>query len=251
MYRLGLDLGSSYSKGVLVDQGDEIVETFAVKTGYSFHDAAEKLLEKLGKHGSYETPIDACGYGRDQLEIEYRPHSEIIALARAVYRLEKRAATIIDIGGQDTKYIKLTADGRVDSFKLNRKCAAGTGSFLEEIAFRLNVEPESFDELARQAEKPVQLNSYCTVFAVSEIVGLIKQGVKMPELAAGIYRSIVERVSEIGLMENEVILTGGIPEKHPALLDEFKKIHPRVKSPRRAQFMAAYGCVLKEEISDD
>ncbi len=244
MYKLGLDLGSSYTKGVLVDADNKIIDYMSVKTGYDFQRAAKKVIDKFAANHEIEYPVYTCGYGREQLSIEFIADSEIIALAKAVFDKYKRATVVIDIGGQDTKYIKIAENGTVDKFKLNRKCAAGTGSFLEEIAFRLDIPAEDFNELAEQATEKVKLNSYCTVFAISEIVGLIKKGSSLANIVLGVYNSIIDRALEMAPIEDSLILTGGIPENHPAIVELFKKINPNTIIPEKAQFLAAYGSIL-------
>ncbi|HDL18067.1 MAG TPA: ATPase [Bacteroidetes bacterium] len=244
MHRIGLDLGTSYSKGVLVTSDNRIAAYLAVKTGYDFKSAAKKIIDFLSEKNEIEYPIYSCGYGREQIDGAYLANSEITALARAVFAKYQQALEVIDIGGQDTKYIRISATGRVEKFKLNRKCAAGTGAFLEEIAFRLDIVPEKFDELAGQATESIKLNSYCTVFAVSEILGLIKQGISLPNIILGIYNSIIKRCEEMAPLQNALVLTGGIPDKHAKIVQLFKEIYPGTTSPDLSQFLAAYGCVL-------
>lgn len=244
MYQLGLDLGSSYTKGVLVADHDELIECVAVKTGYSFSNAFEKIWAKFSPQYQIESPVYSCGYGREQLPIPFVATSEIIALAQAVFRLYRRAVSVLDIGGQDTKFIKIKDDGTIASFKLNRKCAAGTGSFLEEIAYKLDIAPESLNNLAEQATEEVRISSFCTVFAISEIVGMLKNGIALPNIALGVYQSIVNRAMELAPLQDSLVLTGGIPQKHPVLVQIFKKKFPHTESPHNAQFLAAYGAVL-------
>jgi predicted CoA-substrate-specific enzyme activase len=244
MHRLGIDLGSSYTKGVLVDDQDRMVETYCVKSGYNFNNAAAKIISHFSKTHEIEYPIYTCGYGREQIQASYISNSELIALSRAVYEVYKGACSIIDIGGQDTKFIKVNALGQVDKFKMNRKCAAGTGSFLEEIAFRLDVTPAEFTTFAAEATSEVKINSFCTVFAISEIIGLIKNGATLPNIILGIYNSIILRSFELSQVENLLVITGGLPAMHPTIVTLFKQTYPNTDSPEHSQFLAAYGCVL-------
>jgi len=247
VYRIGLDLGTSYTKGVLVDSERRMVDQLAVKTGYDFKTASNQIIDYFSRQHEIEYPVYSCGYGREQLEVAHIANSEITALARAAFDKYQHALEVIDIGGQDTKYVRISATGQVEKFKLNRKCAAGTGAFIEEIAFRLGIAPEQFDELARQATETIKLNSYCTVFAVSEILGLIKQGTSLPNIVLGIYHSIIRRCEEMAPLQRALVLTGGIPDKHPKIVQLFKELHPGTTSPDRSQFLAAYGCVLLNE----
>jgi predicted CoA-substrate-specific enzyme activase len=244
MYRLGIDLGSSYTKGVLVDDNNRMADFLCVKSGYNFNNASAKIIAHFSEKYEIEYPVYTCGYGREQVRAPFVTNSELIALARAVHELYKCACSIIDIGGQDTKFIQVNALGQVDKFKMNRKCAAGTGSFLEEIAFRLDVTPEEFTELALEATQEVKINSFCTVFAISEIIGMIKNGATLPNIIIGIYNSIILRSIEMSLVEDHLVITGGLPAMHPTIVTLFKERYPDSDSPERSQFLAAYGCVL-------
>lgn len=244
MIRLGLDLGSSYTKGVLVDDAGAVVDRLAVKTGYDFLGASRQVIEALSRGREISSPVFSCGYGREQVARPFVACSEVIALARAAFERYRRAAVVLDIGGQDTKFIRITDAGTIDTFKLNRKCAAGTGSFLEEIAFRLGVPPSDFNALAGEATEEIRIGSFCTVFAISEIIGLIKKGASLPNIVLGVYGCIVERAAELAPLEGPVVLTGGVPATHPAIVALFRKMHPDAECPEDAQFLAAHGSVL-------
>lgn len=244
MYKIGIDLGSSFTKGVLVGANGKIISSHIVKTGFDFNKAAKKIIEKLSEKYTVEYPVYTCGYGREQIDAASIANSEITALAKAVYTFYQKKCSVIDIGGQDTKFVKITEDGKVDKFKVNRKCAAGTGSFLEEIAYRMDVPPEEFRDIAEQATDNVKINSYCTVFAVSEIIGMIKNGATLPNIILGIYNSIIDRCMEMTLFDELLIITGGIPVNHPMILTLFQQRYPNCESPENSQLMAAWGSVL-------
>ncbi len=244
MYRLGLDLGSSYTKGVVVGENNRMVGYHCVKSGYNFGKAAKKIIDHFSATYELQYPVYTCGYGREQPEVDFVSNSELIALSKSVYNIYKKKCSVIDIGGQDTKYIEINEHGQVDKFKMNRKCAAGTGSFLEEIAFRLDVTPAEFTKLAAQATRELKINSYCTVFAISEIIGMIKNGASLPDIIIGIYNSIIMRSLEMSRIEDFLVITGGLPDNHPMIVDMFKKVFADSASPEHSQFLAAYGCVL-------
>jgi predicted CoA-substrate-specific enzyme activase len=244
MHRIGIDLGSSYTKGVLVDDNNNIIDYHLVKTGFDFKKASKKIIDKFSENNEISYPVYTCGYGREQVKVPFVSNSEIIALAKAVFEKYKQKCSVIDIGGQDTKFVKINEQGQVDKFKMNRKCAAGTGSFIEEIAFRLDVSALEFNNIAKEATKKIKINSYCTVFAVSEIIGRIKQGTSLPDLILGIYHSIIDRCIELSPLEDYLIITGGIPDNHPMIIDIFKEKFAIADSPAKSQFLAAYGCVL-------
>jgi (R)-2-hydroxyacyl-CoA dehydratese activating ATPase len=244
MYRLGIDLGSSYTKGVVVDENNQMINDYCLKTGYNFNKSAKKIIDKFSEQYEIQYPVYTCGYGREQLEAGFVSNSEIIALSKAVYNIYKQKCSIIDIGGQDTKFIQINDLGQVEKFKMNRKCAAGTGSFLEEIAFRLDISPAEFNELAEQATSEVKINSFCTVFAVSEIISMIKNGISLPNIIIGIYNSIIIRCTELSPVEDFLVITGGLPDKHPMIVRLFANKFKNSDSPEHSQFLAAYGCVL-------
>ena len=244
MFKLGLDLGSSYSKGVIVDENNAIVDFYLVKTGFDYKKATDKIIKWFSKKYEIEFPIYTCGYGREEIDQPHLANSEIIALSTAVFSIYKRKCAVIDIGGQDTKYIKINDQGQVDKFRMNRKCAAGTGSFIEEIAFRMDILPPEFSRLALESTQEVKINSYCTVFAVSEIVGMVKKGIVIPDIINGIYNSIISRCTELSPVEDFLIITGGVPDNHPAIVSLFKKTFKESDSPANSQFLAAFGCVL-------
>ena len=244
MLKVGIDLGSSYTKGVLVDENNNILDYHLVKTGFDFNKASKKILDRFSEKYEIAYPIYTCGYGREQLKVPSVANSEITALAKAVFFKYNRACSVIDIGGQDTKYVKVNDFGNVDRFKMNRKCAAGTGSFIEEIAFRLDVTAIEFNDIAEEATEEVKVNSFCTVFAVSEIIGRIKQGTSLPNLVLGIYHSVIDRCFELAQAEEFLVITGGIPDNHPLIIKLFKEKFNNTESPEKSQFLAAFGSVL-------
>ena len=244
MYKVGIDLGSSYTKGVLVDENNTVLDYHLVKTGFDFNKASKKILDRFSEKYEIQYPVYTCGYGREQLKVPVVSNSEITALAKAVYQKYGRPCSVIDIGGQDTKYVKVNDSGNVDRFKMNRKCAAGTGSFIEEIAYRLDVTAVEFNDIAEVATEEIKINSFCTVFAVSEIIGKIKQGTSLPNLILGIYHSVIDRCFELSHVEDLLVITGGIPDNHPMIVRLFKEKFVNTVSPEKSQFLAAWGSVL-------
>jgi (R)-2-hydroxyacyl-CoA dehydratese activating ATPase len=216
-----------------------------VRTGYDFRKAARIVIDRLSSRHVIAGPVCTCGYGREQIEVPFAPCSEVVALSRAVYERLGRPVAVLDIGGQDTKFVEVAADGSIARFKLNRKCAAGTGSFLEEMAFRLDVEAAEFGALAREATSPVEINSFCTVFAGSEIIGMLRDGVPLPDIVMGLYRSVVRRALELSASTCDLFLTGGVAARHPIIVELLAEQLGSVTSCDGAQFLAAYGSVLE------
>jgi predicted CoA-substrate-specific enzyme activase len=153
--------------------------------------------------------------------------------------------TIVDIGGQDNKIIVLADSGDRRNFKMNRKCAAGTGAFLDEIAGQLNTPLESLDELARQATGNIELGSFCTVFSKTELLRLIAQGTSLPEMAKAAYRSVVKRILEMDPLTGSVLMTGGVVAHNPIIVELVADALGReVLVPNHPQFTGALGAAL-------
>jgi predicted CoA-substrate-specific enzyme activase len=153
--------------------------------------------------------------------------------------------TIIDIGGQDNKIIKLDEQGRRINFKMNRKCAAGTGAFLEEMSLRLDIPISDMDSLARNSENMVELGSYCTVFSATEVLEKIRQGKKVPDIIKGLFFSVAKRVLEMDTLTDTVVMTGGVVAHNPYLVTMVEEITSnQILVPKFPQLTGAVGAAL-------
>ena len=153
--------------------------------------------------------------------------------------------TIIDIGGQDNKVIKVDEQGRRVSFKMNRKCAAGTGAFLEEMSMRLDIPLEDLDGLASSAEQMVELGSYCTVFSATEVLEKIRQGKKIPDIVKGLFFSVIKRILEMDTLTDKVVMTGGVVAHNPYLKKMVEEMTGReILVPEFPQLTGAVGAAL-------
>ncbi|MDY0004847.1 MAG: acyl-CoA dehydratase activase, partial [Polyangia bacterium] len=216
----GLDVGSGYSKAVLLGAGAEVLGRGVAPTGHDFAAAADKALsqalEEAGATREALGAVMATGYGRANVPLATATRTEIDCHARGAYHHVRRAITVVDIGGQDNKVIRLDARGRRMDFSMNRKCAAGTGAFLEELAFWLRIEPGEMARLAeRSTSSEVRIGSYCTVFARTEVLARLREGAKVEDLARAAYESVARRVLETRAMTGEVALTGGVVAHNP------------------------------------
>jgi predicted CoA-substrate-specific enzyme activase len=171
--------------------------------------------------------------------------TEIACHAKGVHHVTKRASTVLDIGGQDSKVIRVSETGRVEDFKMNRKCAAGTGAFLEEMSRRMGLSLDQIAVLADQTDVAAPVSAFCTVFAGSEILAAAKKGTPKAAIARGIYSAIVERVLSLAALSGTVILTGGIAAYHPVfgrLLAD--KMEGTLFIPPLPQYIGALGAAL-------
>ena len=152
---------------------------------------------------------------------------------------------IVDIGGQDNKVIRVEADGERRNFRMNRKCAAGTGSFLEEMALRLGIGIAELDGLAARATEDLELGSFCTVFAGTELLTLIRAGKRPADLARAGYRSLIKRVLEMDVLRGTVVTTGGVFAHHPTMVRLLEDALGRsVIVPPHPQEIGAFGAAL-------
>jgi predicted CoA-substrate-specific enzyme activase len=246
----GIDAGSSATKCVLIDDGGSLVGSGVMASGLSYEEAAACVLdESLREAGATAGDIGACiatGYGRDWVPGATRKLTEITCHARGAREWYPRVRNIIDIGGQDTKVIRLDVTGQISDYRMNAKCAAGTGTFLESIAIKLGMTLPELDALAATSESHTVINSYCTVFAGTEVLECIKAGEDPADIARGLFRSIASRLFEmIASHDGPVAATGGVVahcESMQVALNEV--LDDEVLLPPLPQFAGAYGAAL-------
>jgi len=247
----GIDVGSSFTKVVLLDPAKNIYGSDIRFSGTNLRIAAEHGLHTALQHNNLDSRIKrivATGFGRKNVVIDNQNISAITEIScnakAAQFYYPNKALSIIDIGGQDTKIIK-TRDGKRISFKMNRKCAAGTGMFLEELALKLRVQPTDLNSLASESSNPNSISSYCTVFAATEILSRIREGAALEDMVRGAFHSVVKRVMEIDVLENEVVLTGGVIAHNPTIVEIFEEELGRsVFVPPFPQLFVALGAAL-------
>jgi (R)-2-hydroxyacyl-CoA dehydratese activating ATPase len=212
-YFAGVDIGSTMTKVVIL--GDGVVASLIGPTGAEHRKLANRVMEEAltsaGLHFSDLTYVVATGYGRINVPFADKQVTEITCHAKGLASLLPTARTIVDIGGQDSKGIKIL-NGKVTSFVMNDKCAAGTGRFLEIIADSLGVPLDKLGEVSRSAEKPAAISSTCTVFAEHEVISQLATGESVPNLIAGVHDAIATRVYAMVAklkIEPDVAITGG------------------------------------------
>ncbi len=215
---VGLDIGSTTTKAALAGDG-RILGHAVAATGAKCRRAAQAVLgEALDAAGRDASDIEytlSTGYGRRLVESADSTVSEITANATGAQYLTRGGAparTIIDIGGQDSKAISLDSDGTVRNFAMNDKCAAGTGRFLEVMARILEVDLDQLGPLSLQSTEKVTISSICTVFAETEVISLLAQARQVPDILAGVHRSVAKRIGDlargVGVVE-PVFFDGG------------------------------------------
>ena len=252
MITAGIDIGSTTAKAVVLGKGDTC--EFALQpTGIDITSVSRQVLEEAcTKAGQYFEDLErivATGYGRISIPFASATITEITCNAAGVHYLYPQASLVVDIGGQDSKVIKMDGQGRVMQFAMNDKCAAGTGKFLEVAAQTLGVPVGEIGELALQSQNKVTISSTCTVFAQTEIVSLIARQTNKEDIAAGLHESIVSRV--YGLISSvhpepqaEVVLTGGVA-RNVAIVQLLQRMLGRtITVPDNPQIVTALGAAL-------
>ncbi len=251
MLTLGIDIGSLSTDAVLINEKKEIVAYEVIATGASSKKACDKIFTHILDTAKLEAKdlayIVATGYGRIKVPFANEVVTEITCHAKGANHFFPDARTVIDIGGQDSKAIKLDAKGNVIDFSMNDKCAAGTGRFLEVMARTLEIELDDMGELSLKGKDNVSISSLCTVFAESEVVSLIGADHKTPDICKALHVSIAKRVSaqakRVGL-EDTVVMTGGVAKNIGVVRELEKKLLCSIKMPDEPQIIGALGAAL-------
>ena len=245
----GIDVGASTTKAVIINESKEILGYLVLNSGADFKSAAERAFKKSREKSKIKIPeecvVFATGYGRRNVPFANKIKTEISCHAKGSYFYFPHAHTLIDIGGQDSKIIKVNESGRRTGFKMNRKCAAGTGAFLEEIANRLQINIGKLNELAKKSERNIQIGSYCTVFTATEILTRIREGVEVKDLVKGIFGSVLKRALEMDPLDGNIVMSGGVVAYNPFLVEMFeKKLGRKIFVPPLPQLTGAFGAAI-------
>ncbi len=254
MYYLGLDLGSLSCDAVLIDEQGDIVAAAVVPTGARNLEAIERakaeVLSAAGIGADAVRATVSTGYGRDRVADRLAAVTEITCHARGILALRADTRVLIDIGGQDSKVIRIDSQGRVEDFAMNDKCAAGTGRFLEAMARALQVDIEQLSDLDHGAMQNITLSSMCTVFAESEVVSLIADGTAVNEIVKGLNRSIASRTASLvkrvcpDLNGYPVAMSGGVAHNNGVVRALGEVLQCEVTVPDRPDAIGALGAAL-------
>ncbi len=219
-YYLGIDVGSLSCDAVIIDDSEQVVAWSVVPTGARNIEAIarvrDEVLRGAGVAADRLGGLIATGYGRNRVEGRAGAVTEITCHARGARARLPGVDVLVDIGGQDSKAIRMGPDGKVTRFAMNDKCAAGTGRFLEAMARALEVDIGELGDMDVGASGDVTLSSMCTVFAESEVVSLIAEGAEIPEIVFGLHRAIASRTRALvrrvatDLTGLSVAMSGGV-----------------------------------------
>ncbi|MCC6608141.1 MAG: 2-hydroxyglutaryl-CoA dehydratase [Burkholderiales bacterium] len=217
LYVAGIDIGSTYTKAILLNERREVVGTAVRRTGFKLAQASEaafaELLENAGVDRAAVSYVATTGYGRYTVPFRHAQVTELTAHAQAAVHLFPDTRTILDVGGQDIKAIRIDAEGRVKAFRLNDKCAAGTGAFLEKTARYLGITTDEIGPYAMRSTSPKQISSVCAVFAESEVINHLSNGIPAEDIMMGAMVALggraIQLMRRVGI-EPGYMLTGGM-----------------------------------------
>ena len=247
---MGVDAGSTASKCVVVDANGDIAATGLYGAGAGTvgpQRAMESALSELGIAADDVACSCATGYGRHLMESFDMQMSELSCHAKGAAKLFPGVRTIVDIGGQDAKVLCVSESGMLESFVMNDKCAAGTGRFLDVMASIFECTVSDLSMYDAQANEVLPISSTCTVFAESEDISKLSQGLPIPDIVAGIHTSVVERT--YGLMRRAgiqplIAMTGGVALNEGLRNRLAERAGHQILTSPLAQFNGAFGAAL-------
>ena len=250
-YAAGVDVGSTQTKAVIIDESRKIVSRSLIDTGANVVAAAENSYAEALKGGKIlEDEIEyiiGTGYGRYRVTFGNSQVTEISCHGRGAVHLFPDTRTVIDMGGQDTKAIAVNAEGEIVDFCMNDKCAAGTGRFLQAAAAALDIPLDDLGPLSLQGQKPVKISTTCTVFAESEVLAWIGKGKKIEDVLWGVHQSIATR--SVGLLrrvgiEDEITFTGGVSLNEGMVKAIEERLERRLNLSADSHYTGALGAAM-------
>jgi len=250
MITAGIDIGSITAKAALFNN-DHILGSRVIFTGYNAKKAGRTVLDEtlaaLNMAASDIHTIVSTGYGRNTVDFADKAITEITCHGAGAHFIDPEVRTIIDVGGQDSKVVRINEAGKVVDFAMNDKCAAGTGRFLEVMARAMEVELDEFGDIFLKSRNPAKISSICTVFAESEVISLIAKGETRENIIAGIHESVAARVSalakRVGVVD-PVMMTGGVAKNIGAVRALENKLDTKIRVSEYAQLNGAIGAAI-------
>lgn len=250
-YAAGVDVGSTQTKAIIINEDNKIIGRSLVDTGANVVMAAEKSYQQaLDDNNIREEEIEyvvGTGYGRYRVTFGNTQVTEISCHARGAVHMFPKTITVVDMGGQDTKAIRVSPTGEIVDFCMNDKCAAGTGRFLGAASTALDIPIDELGPTALKAQKPIRISTTCTVFAESEVLSWLGKGKKIEDILWGVHQSIASRSA--GLMrrvgvEEEVTFTGGVAKNVGMIKALEERLEVKLNVSEESHYMGALGAAL-------
>lgn len=252
-YYAGIDSGSTSTELVIFDENKNIVKAVMVRTGANAQAGAQKALDEAQIGLDEIKTVTATGYGRKNIDFANEDVTEITCHARGARFLYPEARYIIDIGGQDSKFITLDENGNVASFVMNDKCAAGTGRFLENMAKALEISMEQMANDGLKFGEDISISNMCTVFAESEVISLISENKKIADIIHGLNKSVAIKTKALAskaLGADGVMMTGGVANNKGVVTELEKQLNTKIFISDKPEFCGAIGAGLFAVDSD-
>lgn len=252
MFFAGIDVGSRYLKVVLINEAKNIFGKKSAVSGFDNNSIAKSLLSDVCDSLKVSIKdierIGVTGSGKNTIDFGSKEYSEVLSAVKAVYFLNQEVRTIIEVGAEESRAIKINKEGKVIDIAVNEKCAAGTGTFVELMARTLEIGLKDFGELSLESEKRIPMNAQCIVFAESEVVSLIHSGTDRKDIARAIHDAIANRIASMARrvkIEPEVALVGGLG-KNPGFVFSLKNTLEldNLFIPENPEFIGAFGSAL-------
>lgn len=250
MFTMGIDIGSTSSKAVILEDGIRVAARKVIEAGIGSEGPDRVFADALSEAGITReeiTRVMATDYGRMTFPGADDQASELSCHGKGIHYLIPEARVVIDIGGQDAKVMQINERGALLNFVMNDKCAAGTGRFLDVMAGILSVQTSELAELAAKAEEPLSISSVCTVFAESEVISHLAAGATRSDVAAGIHQSVAKRVAGLGNrigFRGPIAMSGGVALNAGVVRALEHELGKQIVTHPDAQLAGAYGAAI-------
>ena len=251
MFFLGIDIGSSTTDVVLMDEKKNIVDYLVCNSGFNYQNTAKLQIEEICKRAKIEPVqikrIVSTGYGRKSVEHNSRSITEISCHAKGIHYLFPEVRAILDIGGQDSKAIQIDSNGGVMEFVMNDKCAAGTGRYLETMARILNLDYSQMGEKSLTSKERINISSVCTVFAETEVISRLAEGKNIEDIINGIHNAVAQKslllLKKISVTGN-IAITGGVAKNMGVIHCLKECMGEQIHIPNEPQITGAVGAAI-------
>jgi predicted CoA-substrate-specific enzyme activase len=250
IYFMGVDIGSSYSKGAII-KGSDLASYHVIPSGANYRTAAETIRDKLLKQANLSptdiTAVTATGTGATNVDFANRQASEIVCTARGINHIFHQIKTVIEVAGQSSKVIKIDEQGMVANFTVSEKCAAGSGRFIEVIANVLRIDLKDFGPVSLRSKNPVSFGTGCAVFGESEAVTRVVEGIPKEDIAAGVNLALAGKISSLAKkirLEEPCAICGGGALNTGLIKAIEDELHIRLLVPPQPQIVTALGAAI-------
>jgi predicted CoA-substrate-specific enzyme activase len=249
-YFMGIDIGASYSKGVITRDSD-LAAYYVIPSGADYRNAAKKIRDELLRRAKLSpkdiAAVAATGTGATNVDFAGRHASEIVCTARGINNFFPQVRTAIEVAGQSSKVIKVNEQGMVANFTVSEKCAAGSGRFIEVIANVLRIDLKDFGPVSLKSQRPVSFGTGCAVFGESEAITRVAEGIPKEDITAGVNQALAGKISSLARkirLEEPCAICGGGALNTGLIIAIEEELHIRLLVPPQPQIVTALGAAI-------